>query len=167
MYPEEVFKTEQYNPKITEHCKSDPVFVIEDIRDVNIDTAKKIVTWTVSYKLADHKKHAMVDFYSGSLDSRKKQAEELVNAENNRHEEYSIINVVEGKTALHYDSQTGKQLPEITEVKEKIVLFGNEKSEYVIFIPEWHGESILTSFNADDRHSWAHVRFGHCRAVPE
>ena len=143
MLPEIVYSKNQYRPKRTQHCHVRNVHSYEDIEDVVIDTAEKVVTWKKHYGLTEEAKSLEKRFYIDEGHSEEEANEKVANYERVSGSSFQIKSHFVSEQDIFLDGVTGKLLtPPIIEPEHNL-MFTDGIYLFYLYIPESTGHAIL------------------------
>ena len=161
---EKVFSTATNPFPASEHCQTENIFNYDDLVNFEIDLMTNRVSWIERIGIATFAVPEMIDYYMRKDHLSREEATKR--ADTPPHDlpvEYTITNTETVYDTIYQDEITRELLNPPKKVPAYIMLFGDDGSNYSLYISEKAGNAILSEYVSDNNGSWVNLRFGKCR----
>jgi hypothetical protein len=162
---EKIFSTASNPFPASEHCHTEEIFGYHDFVDFQVFLVAKHISWIERYGLASFAVPEMTDYYMRKDHiSREEATKRANNPPHDTYVSYDISYVEKVYDTIYIDEVNRTPLNPPRKTPAYIILFGEDGSNYSLYISEISGNAILSEYVSADEGSWVNLRFGKCRA---
>jgi hypothetical protein len=148
------------------HCKTESVGGFHDLINFRIDLAANTVTWDDQYGLSAFYQLEMIKYYMQTQKISEAEATAKVKGPWRLiHYAFNIRHTEKIYDHIHTDEINRELLKTPQHVPAYLITFGDEDSNYSLYIPGKNNNAILSEYVGDNDASWVNLRFGKCRKL--